>query len=349
MIRQFWKSKLQSVVWSLFMIALLSQAHPANAQSSSFDIPYNTAWAKRTGQIMGTVYLKRSAEPASKVVVNVRSMLSGVNEAVVTDFGGHFELREIPQGAYEVSASEPGYGSASTIAEVGLFPTEITLYLSASSDPPRGENAYAVSLRELRIPSKAQNEYERGLDLVAKSDFAGSIAHFNKAAAVYPDYYEAFYHIGVAELRLNHQGKAMEAFQKAIDLSGGHYARPQFAYGLILCNQGKAAEAERLIRRGLEIDENSAEGHLFLGVALLNQNRLKEAEKSLREALARKRQYADVYLVLADVHAKRGDYRAQVQDLDIYLKLVPSAAGSDYVGKVREAAKRLVSELAPQN
>ena len=217
----------------------------------------------------------------------------------------------------------------------------------SASDPPRRENPYVVSLRELKIPSKAQNEYERGLDLLAKSDFAGSIAHFNKAAVVYPDYYEAFYHIGVAELRLNHQGKAMEALQKAIDLSSGHYARPQFAYGLILCNQGKPAEAERLIRRGLEIDENSAEGHLFLGIALLGQNRLEEAEKSLREALLRKPQYPEVYLVLADVHANKRDYQAQVEDLDTYLKLVPS--GSDYVRKVREAAKRLSSEPGSQN
>ena len=349
MIVQFWKSKLQNTLFFLFMIALLSQAPSANAQSASVDIPPNPAWGGRTGQIAGTVYLNRNGEPASKVLVNIRSMLSGVSHAAETDFDGHFALSEIPQGTYEVSASEQGYGFASTITEVGLFPTEINLYLSSSSGPARGANPYAVSLRELKIPLKAQNEFGRGLDLMAKGDFAGSIAHLSKAAAVFPDYYEAVYHIGVAELRLNHQDKAMEAFQKSINLSGGHYASPQFAYGLILCNQGKPAEAERLIRRGLEIDENSAEGHLFLGIALLDQNRLEEAEKSLREALLRKPQYADVYLVLADVHAKRRDYQAQVQDLDIYLKLVPSAAGSDYVRKVREAAKRLISDPRSQN
>lgn len=349
MILRSWKSKLQNAIFPFLMMALLTQALPANAQNPSFDIPSNTAWKNRSGGITGTVYLNRTAEPASKVLVNIRSMLSGLNRAVATDFRGHFEFREIPQGTYQVSASEQGYGSASTITEVGMFPAEITLYLSSASAPPRSENAYVVSLRELKIPSKAQNEYERGLDLMAKKDFVGSLTHFNKAAAVYPDYYEAFYHIGVAEIRLNHQDKAIDALQKAIDLSGGRYASPQFAYGLVLCNQGKPTEAERVIRRGLEVDENSAEGHLFLGIVLLDQNRLGEAEKSLREALLRKPQYPDVYLVLADVHAKRGDYRAQVEDLNTYLKLVPSAPGSDYVRKVREAAKSLLSRPASPN
>lgn len=349
MILRSWKSKLQNAIFPFLMMALLTQALPANAQNPSFDIPSNTAWKNRSGGITGTVYLNRTAEPASKVLVNIRSMLSGLNQAVATDFRGRFEFREIPQGTYQVSASEQGYGSASTITEVGMFPAEITLYLSSASAPPRGENAYVVSLRELKIPSKAQNEYERGLDLMAKRDFVGSLTHFNKAAAVYPDYYEAFYHIGVAEIRLNHQDKAIDALQKAIDLSGGRYASPQFAYGLVLCNQGKPTEAERVIRRGLEVDDNSAEGHLFLGIVLLDQNRLGEAEKSLREALLRKPQYPDVYLVLADVHAKRGDYRAQVEDLNTYLKLVPSAPGSDYVRKVREAAKGLLSRPASPN
>lgn len=344
MIRQPWKSKFHVACLGLLLFVLPAQAPSASAQSPFLDLPSNQSFASRNGEIVGTVYLNRRAEPASQVLVTIRSMLSGASQSALTDPDGHFALRGIPQGTYEVSAAGQSRRFASTVTQVGLFPTEVILYLDSSSEPPRGESPYEVSVRELKIPSKALNEYERGLDLLAKSDFAGSLAHFNKAATVYPAYYEAFYHMGIAELRLNHQDKAMEAFQKAIDLSGGHYARAQFGYGLILCNQRKSQEAERLIRRGLATDADSAEGHLFLGIALVGQNRLEEAEKSLREALLRKPQYPDVYLVLADLHAKRKDYQAQVQDLDTYLKLVPSSPGSDYIRNVREAAKRLIPE-----
>jgi len=348
MILRVGKSKLPTVSISLLVAALFTLPSLARGQGSAFELPSNEPFGSRNGQISGTVYLNRGGQPASQVLVSIRSLTSGMSRTVLTDFGGHFELREIPPGAYEVSSAEHGQGFASTVTQVSFFPAEVTLYLNPSNAPPRGGNPYVVSAHELKIPQKAQHEYYRGLDLLAKKDFAGSLAHFNKAATVYPDYYEAIYHIGLAELRLDHQDKGIEAFQKAIDLSGGHYARAQFAYGLVLCNQRKPEEAERLIRRGLETDSDAAEGHLFLGIALLEQNRLDESEKSLREALLRRPQYADAYLVFADIHAKRKDYESQIQDLDIYLRLMPTAPGNDYVRKVREAVKRLAAS-APQN
>jgi|SRR5919108_340571 tetratricopeptide (TPR) repeat protein len=355
MILRVYKSKLSMVSIFVLVVAVFTLPSPARGQGSDAapfneDLHSNESFRGRNGKIIGTVYMNRRGKPASQVLVSIRSLTAGVNQTVLTDFGGHFELGAIPSGSYEVSAEERGLGFASTITEASFFPAEVTLYLNssdASNAPPRGENPYTVSEHELKIPRKAQGEYGRGLDLMAKKDFAGSLAHFNKAAAAYPDYYEAIYHAGLVEFRLNHQDKAAEAFQKAIDLSGGHYARPQFAYGLLLCNQGKPKEAENLIRRGLETDSDSPEGHLFLGIALLDQNRLDESEKSLREALLRRPQYADVYLVLADVHGKRKDYPSQIQDLDTYLKLAPSASGVDYVRKVREAAQHLAGS-SPQ-
>jgi tetratricopeptide (TPR) repeat protein len=351
MISQLRKLKIRIgsffLLFSFLTVALLAETSSARAQGSFFGDPLTPSFASHTGAIVGTVYLNRSAEAAPQVAVNIRSLSSGTIRTVLTDFGGRFEINQIPQGTYEVSSSEQGHGFASTIAEVNFFPAEVTLYLSSSMPPGSGANPYIVSVRELKIPSKAQNEYNRGVERLAKRDFAASLEHFTKAAAIYPDYYEAIYHIGLVELRLQHEDKAIEAFQKAIDLSGGHYARAQFAYGLILCDRRKPEEAERLIRRGLESDPDSPEGHLFLGIALLDQNRLDDAEKSLREALLRKPPYPNVYLVLADVHAKRKDYQSQVQDLDAYLKLVPSSAASAEVRKVRDTAKRLSSPFAP--
>src|SRR5215471_381894 len=349
MILRVGKSKLPTVSISLLVAALFTLPSLARGQGSAFELPSNEPFGSRNGQISGTVYLNRYGQPASQVLVSIRSLTSGMSRTVLTDFSGHFELREISPGAYEVSTEEHGQGFASTVTQASIFPAEVTLYLNSSNAPPRGGNPYVVSAHELKIPQKAQDEYYRGLGLLAKKDFAGSLAHFSKAVAVYPDYYEAIYHVGLAELRLDHQDKAAEAFQRAIDLSGGHYARPQFAYGFLLCNQGKPKEAENLIRHGLETNPDSPEGHLFLGIALLDQNRLDESEKSLREALLRKPQYADAYLVLADVHAKGKDYESQIQELDIYLKLAPTAPETDYVRRVREAAKRLAASSQPQN
>src|SRR6266481_1057636 len=107
------------------------------------------------------------------------------------------------------------------------------LHLRASNPSPVRRTAYTVSVRELRIPGKARNAFEKGLARLAKNDADGSRSQFVRATATFPDYYEAYYHMGVADLRLGREEEAAQAFQKAIDLSGGRYAWAQFALGLL--------------------------------------------------------------------------------------------------------------------
>src|SRR2546422_3769202 len=118
----------------------------------------------------------------------------------------------------------------------------------------------------------------------------------------YTTLFRSHYHAGVAELRLGHHAEAMQAFQKAIDLSGGRYARAAFGIGYLLYLEGNPGEAEKVIRRGLEADEHSPDGHSILGMALLRLDRVDEAERSAREALLRNPNFAEAYLVISDVY-----------------------------------------------
>jgi len=212
--------------------------------------------------------------------------------------------------------------------------------VSNPSAVPRKD--YAVSVRELRIPTKARNAFEKGLQRLAKQDAVGSLTQFERATTGFPDYYEAYYHIGLADLRLGREEEAAQAFQTAIVLSGGRYAWAHFALGLLLCRRGEYAEAETAVRRGLDVDGNSATGHLFLSLALFRLNRLEEAEKSAQEALLRKPAFSLPYLVLADVHGRRGEYARQLQNLDAYLKLEPDGPANKRVREVREVVQRIV-------
>ena len=149
--------------------------------------------------------------------------------------------------------------------------------------------------------------------------------------------------MGVAETTLGHMDEAMKAFQTAIDLSGGRYAQAEFGYGYLLCQEGRPAEAEKIIRRGLEVEDTAPEGYVILGAALKQLKRLDEAEKSVHEALLRNPNYAGAYLVLSDVDESKGDYRAEIEDLDIYLRLQPSGPGSELARKVRVSAQKMLA------
>jgi len=301
------------------------------------------------GKISGTVLLKANNRPASQVAVKLKSRAAGIFRSILTDLEGHFEVRSLPPSTYEIVVDEPGYEPAQISTQLDGSSSGLVLYLKSSNMPQIPRDSYTISARGLKIPGKAQHEYEKGLGSLAKQDIAGSLSHFTKAVQTFPDFYEAYYHMGVAETRLNHLDEAMQAFQKTIDLSGGRHAWAEFGIGYVLYLEGKAEEAVTIIRRGLELDGSSPEGYLVLGMTLLRVNRLDEAERSAREALLRKPNFAQAYLVLSDACGHRHEYREQLQDLDAYLKLDPNGAESEHVRKAREVVLRILAKLHPEH
>ena len=322
---------------------LLSRTPLASAQEiSSGFVPDPSP--ERSGEIAGVVFTDGGDASLVQVIITVRSASLGTSRSILSDTDGTFRMRGLSEGTYQIMAEAEGYDSASATAQVGQFPSDISLHLKAAHPAYSSANGpSSVSVHDLKIPSKAHEEYERGIADLVKKDPVGSLAHLNKAVQIFPSYYEAYYHIGVAEVRLNHLHDAMNAFQRAIDISGGHYAVAQFAYGLLLSDQGMPADGERVIRAGLESNPESAEGHLFLAITLFSLKRMDEAETSARAALVRKPGLADAYLVLSDIHAQRNEHFAQLQDLDSFLKLAPRARQAQEIRQIRDAVQRLAT------
>jgi tetratricopeptide (TPR) repeat protein len=333
---------IQKILFLSFSLnlALIVWAPPARAQAGGS--------ALLEGQISGTVLLKANNRPASQVAVKLKSHAAGIFRSILTDLEGHFEVKSLPPSTYEIVVDEPGYEPAQTSAQLDGSTTKLVLYLKPASAAPVSRDRYTVSARELRIPGKAQHEFEKGMGNLAKRDLAGSVSHFAKAAEAFPEYYEAYYHMGVAETGLGRRDEARQAFQRAIDLSGGKYAWAEFGIGYLLYLEGKPEEAVNIVRKGLEVDGNSTDGYLILGMAQLRLDRPGEAEQSAREALLRNPNFARAYLVLADVYARRHEYRTQLQDLETYLRLEPNGAEGERVRQVREVVLGRIAKARPE-
>jgi Tfp pilus assembly protein PilF len=324
------------------LLGLLVCTPIVRAQIAGFD--------KQAAEIFGTVLVEGGHRPIAGASVNIRLLTGGPFTSVLTDWSGRFQVRGLNTGMYEIVVEEAGYEPIRETLQLFRGPSPpLELYLKAGNSSPIQRTNYAVSVRDLRIPGKARNAFEKGLERLAKNDAIGGRTQFVRATTAFPDYYEAYYHIGVADLRLGREEEAAQAFQKAIDLSGGRYAWAQFALGLLLCRRGEYTEAETAIRKGLDVDGSPATGHFFLSVAFFRLNRLEEAEKSAQEALLRKPGFALAYLVLADVHGRRGEYGRQLHDLDAYLKLEPDGPASKQVREVREVVRRLVFRMKDED
>jgi len=340
--------------WTLavFLSAVLfaSTATARTQEAVAQEVGSQGAGSQATGgTISGTVFLPGSNEPASQVAVSLKSHNVGVFRSILTDYDGRFEVQGLPAGMYEITIEEQGYQTYRSTAEFDGSALKLDLHLASLGPSQPAQSANTVSVRELAIPGKAQEEYRKGLVSLAKKELANSLKHFASAVRAFPGYFEAIYHQGIVETDLGHQEAAMQDFQMAAELSGGRYARAQFGMGYLYYLQGNAAQAESITRRGLELDPDSADGYVILGMTLLRLNRTDEAEKSAREALLRDPNHADAYLVLADTCARRQKYQEQIQNLDTYLKLDPNGAASKRAREVRVVAQQILNRTQSQN
>jgi tetratricopeptide (TPR) repeat protein len=217
---------------------------------------------------------------------------------------------------------------------------------SASSTPAANLSEYVVSVQELKMSGKARKAFDKGARLLQKGDAAGSLSYFYQAIAEYPGHYKAYYDLGVAHYRLGHIADAEQAFQKSIDLTGGAYGPPQFAMGMVLCQERDFQQAETVIQRGLDVDPGSATGKYFLGWAQFALNRLVDAEKNVQQALLRRASFAEAYFLLARIHQRQNNSPAVVQDLNAYLKLGPPDPGNAQARALLEKTQQAMDKNA---
>lgn len=319
----------------ILILAMSAWAPRADAQVSNLERP--------AGEISGTVLSEMDNQPATQVAVSLKSHAAGIFRSVLTDFSGHFEVRSLPPGNYDIHIEEAGYEPTQASAQLDNQPVKLVLKLKPAAASQGYQSHFTVSVRELKISDKARGEYRKGLESVGKKDWPEGVNHFAKATKAFPEYYEAYYHMGLAETNLGRLEEAMQAFQKAVDASGGRYAWADFGIGYVLYLEGKASEAETVLRKGLEIDNNSPDGFSILGMTLLRLDKPDEAEKCAREALLRNPNFAQAYLVLSDAFGKRRNYREQLQGLETYLRLEPNGAASERARQAREAVMKLLA------
>jgi Tfp pilus assembly protein PilF len=193
----------------------------------------------------------------------------------------------------------------------------------AQSDSIAIRSNYSVSVQELRMAGKGHAAFEKGSRLLEKGDTTGSLPYLEKAIAQFPDHYLAYYDLGVAHTRLGHTADAQQAFQKAIDITKGTFALPQFALGGILCQKAEFTQAEALLQRAVDLEPGSPIGKYYLGWAQFGLNRLIEAERSMEQVLLRNANFTQAYLLLAKIHLHQRNLPAATRDLESYLKLEP--------------------------
>lgn len=150
--------------------------------------------------------------------------------------------------------------------------------------------ALALALSTFSVVAAAQDApddpvtiFNQAQDLHEKGRLTEAIALYDKAINIAPEFPEALYQRGLAELAIGNKTAAENSLRRAVDLRAD-WSLALSSLGSLLVNQRKYAEAERILTRAIELDAQN-----FPALTAMTELRLKtKAPRTvLKELLAK--------------------------------------------------------------
>jgi Tfp pilus assembly protein PilF len=183
-----------------------------------------------------------------------------------------------------------------------------------------------VSLAEMNIPSKAREELQKGTEAFTKGDMKKAQEHFEKAAAIYPQYARAYTNLGVIAIKDGNRAKAREMFSKSISVDEGflpgyvNLARMDF-------QDHDYRECETLLQKVMSVNPSMTDAVALLASAEYVN---KEYDKALADALrvhrlANHEQFADVHLIAGQVYEMQNRPQDALVQYQLFLKESPNS------------------------
>jgi hypothetical protein len=268
----------------------------------------------------------------------------------VTTTNGEFAFPGLHAGAYILKITAPGFVALELNVDVN-FATEhgISIFLKPAGKPPKEQPVGpSISAHELSMPFAARKLVDSGKKkLYAGNNAEGALRDFEAAIPKAPDYYEAYYQMGMACLALQKPADAERNLQTSVALSNQTYPDAVLALAILLLGRHDSADGEPLLRRGLELNPNSWPGYYELGKLELYRMHLEPALDAARRAESLAPQQPKVYRLLSLIHLRQKNYQAALADLDAYIRLDPDSPEGRTAKQIRADTQRQLETSHP--
>jgi tetratricopeptide (TPR) repeat protein len=299
--------------------------------------PPRSAQVYSNYSIEGTVRDATSNATLERVRVDLAADEGETLSSAYTDANGGFMFPNVRSGNYSLRVYEPGYATLQEPVDLRFGARRgLQLWLNKSgsdqpqlnksgSDQPQ-PSSLSISAHELSMPTQAREAMDKGKKkLYGKKDPGGSLAHFERAVARAPNYYEAYYEMAVAQWQLGRLEEAEQNIRKSIETSGDKYAGADLGLGTLLADRKQFGEAEKFLHRAIELEPALWRGHYELGRTLMELNRLDEAQACAQQARTLRPDALLVYRLLERIHFLQKNNAALADDLTQYVKLDPNS------------------------
>ncbi len=267
--------------------------------------------------------------------VAVVLVCSGARVGVVyANSAGQFAFPEMAasQPDCQVFANKLGYRSEIVSAAAALAagnPNVGMVHLSVAHATP----GLTTSKTSLDAPKDAVKAFNKAMLAVKKGKPEEALADFEKAVAAFPQYADAWYHLGRARLATKAADAATTAFTQSM-LIDPLLVGPQVELGVQAGLRKDWAASAQYLDQALELDPVDYPMAWFPdAVANMNLKKFDAAEKAAREALRLDPQHANpkIEYVLGLILAEKPDWPGAAAALKDYLKHSPNAPDAERV------------------
>ena len=241
----------------------------------------------------------------------------------------------------EIRVSVPGYhplnhtiNQHSDMGRVDVGPLRLTRIAGVSGS--------SISVTSLLVPKDASKEYEKALKDMEKNKLKNAKGHLEKAIAQYDEYAAAWNKLGWIHRTNQEEGKAAEAFEKAIAVDS-QYIPPYMNLATLQFQTGQYQDAVEMAGKVLEMDPSIGYASFIQAMGNFNLNNIDAAEEGARDAEQGPHEnIPQVHALLAEIYLQREDYPQAAVEMQTYLEESPE-------GQFAEKMKDTLAQIEELN
>lgn len=204
--------------------------------------------------------------------------------------------------------------------------------LSQSATAPK--SSPSVSIAEINVPKKAQDEMKKGVEAFDRGDLDKARQRFQKAVSIYPRYARAYYNLAILTLKTNDPKAAADLFGKAIQ-TDDKYLPAYIGLSRLEVQEKRYTEAESLLAKVMLLNPGIPEAVALLAAAEYGN---KEYDKALADAqrvhtMPDHERFANVHLLAGQILEMRNRNREAIAEYRAFLNEAPESSQASSVQK----------------
>ena len=292
-------------------------------------------------EVSGQVNLTGTNAPVADVPVRLERFSGGLIDQINTDSRGRFRFPNLQRGYYKVIINTTGFTPAQQDADLTLL---FKAYLVFGLNKINSSNTRALALDviDVRIPAPAREEFGRGRAALVNKDPQAAIAHFQKAIADYPEFFEAHLPLATAHMDLRDWQRAETVLQRALEIKADN-PTVLLALGEVYWREKRTDDAEHTLLDGLRLDEKNWQGYFTLARLYWDKGDVMKAAPAIGRTLQLKPDFAEAHLLAGNILLKLQQQARAVIEYEEYVHLAPKG---EFVAEARNLIQKIKSANA---